>query len=296
MNSLVSIIIPTYNRGHLISETLDCVLKQTYKNWECIIIDDFSTDNTSKIVLEYCKIDSRFKLIKKKKGDKKGASSARNIGILKSKGSFIKFLDSDDIIDKNNVKAQYEDLNKEYSYACSICKWAVFSESIHNSDIKKNMTYYKDFTSGLRLLENLGESNSFIPLMCVMINRNLIDIAGMWNESLTLNDDGEFFTRIFLKSNKIKFTRNTLTYYRKTGNSLSSYNYNKLPSLLLSWKLIENHMNYMYKDQFNIYVRNAKRRIFLQIKKEYTWFVVKNFSFFKEAIIYRIVRKLKSNK
>jgi len=98
MNPLVSIIIPTYNRAHLIGETLDSVLAQTYQNWECIIVDDGSSDNTDEVVGAYVKKDSRFKYYHRPDEHLIGANGARNYGIIKSQGDFLNFLDSDDYL------------------------------------------------------------------------------------------------------------------------------------------------------------------------------------------------------
>jgi glycosyltransferase involved in cell wall biosynthesis len=95
---LVSIIIPTYNRAHLIGETLDSVLSQTYHNWECIIVDDGSKDNTVEVVGEYVKKDSRFKYFHRPDEHLSGGNGDRNYGIIKSEGDFINFLDSDDYL------------------------------------------------------------------------------------------------------------------------------------------------------------------------------------------------------
>lgn len=97
-NPLVSIIIPTFNRAHLISETLDSVLAQTYENWECIIVDDGSTDKTIEVVNTYVLKDSRFQLHYRPVDRIKGANACRNYGFEKSKGEYIMFLDSDDIL------------------------------------------------------------------------------------------------------------------------------------------------------------------------------------------------------
>ncbi|MBS3993922.1 MAG: glycosyltransferase family 2 protein [Bacteroidetes bacterium] len=95
---LVSIIIPTYNRAHLIGETLDNVLAQTYTNWECIVVDDGSTDNTAEPLMVYCNKDNRFKYHHRPKDRLKGANACRNYGIELSKGDYIQFLDSDDLL------------------------------------------------------------------------------------------------------------------------------------------------------------------------------------------------------
>lgn len=98
MKPLVSIIIPTYNRVDLIRETLDSLLKQSYPNWEAIVIDDNSTDNTIEAVELMASKDTRITFTVKGENIIKGAPSSRNIGIDKSNGDYIVFLDSDDIL------------------------------------------------------------------------------------------------------------------------------------------------------------------------------------------------------
>lgn len=94
---MVSIIIPTYNREEFIAETLDSVLAQTYQNWECIIVDDGSTDKTVNIITHYATKDHRLKVIQRNRAPK-GANTCRNIGAENSTGIFLIFLDSDDLL------------------------------------------------------------------------------------------------------------------------------------------------------------------------------------------------------
>ena len=108
MNALVSLIIPTFNRAALIEETLQSVVSQTYLNWECIVVDDGSLDNTRQIIKKWTNRDNRFQYIL---CENKGVSNARNIGIQTSKGEFIQFLDSDDILETNKLKFQISILN-----------------------------------------------------------------------------------------------------------------------------------------------------------------------------------------
>lgn len=95
MNPLVSVIVPCYKQAHLLPETLDSVLAQTYSNWECVIVDDGSPDNTEEVAKKYSEKDSRFKYVRKENG---GLASARNYGITHSNGEYILPLDSDDLI------------------------------------------------------------------------------------------------------------------------------------------------------------------------------------------------------
>ncbi|WGF92744.1 glycosyltransferase family 2 protein [Aequorivita marisscotiae] len=98
MDSLISIIIPSYNRSSLISETLNSVLNQTYTNWECIIVDDGSTNNAIEIVKKFANKDSRFTIKKRPSEKPKGANACRNYGFRLSKGDYVLFLDSDDVL------------------------------------------------------------------------------------------------------------------------------------------------------------------------------------------------------
>lgn len=94
VNEFVSIVIPVYNTEDYLEECLNSVLAQTYQNWECIIVDDGSTDNTKSIAERYAKMDARFIVFSQKNG---GASKARNFGIDRAKGDYVAFLDSDDV-------------------------------------------------------------------------------------------------------------------------------------------------------------------------------------------------------
>ncbi|PZR19115.1 MAG: hypothetical protein DI538_31435, partial [Azospira oryzae] len=102
--SLVSVILPTYNRAGLISRAIKSVLRQSYANWELIIIDDGSSDETARVVEQYL-TDSRIKYLYKANS---GAGDSRNFGLIKAKGDWITFLDSDDEFHEDKIKHQLE--------------------------------------------------------------------------------------------------------------------------------------------------------------------------------------------
>lgn len=115
---LISIIMPTYNCGLYIGESLESVIKQTYSNWEVIIIDDCSTDNTQEIVNEYVSKDSRIKYFKLDKNS--GAAVARNKAITLANGKYIAFLDSDDIWFEEKLSKQINFMKKnDYYFTCT---------------------------------------------------------------------------------------------------------------------------------------------------------------------------------
>lgn len=100
---MVTVVVPCYNYAHFLGETLDSVMAQTYINWECLIIDDGSTDNTKEVAKKYCEIDKRFKYIYQ---TNLGLSAARNKGISEATGEYIQFLDSDDLITPEKFRHQ----------------------------------------------------------------------------------------------------------------------------------------------------------------------------------------------
>ncbi|MGZ5191243.1 MAG: glycosyltransferase family 2 protein [Flavisolibacter sp.] len=108
---MISIVIPTYNRGKIISQTINSVISQTYRNWECIVVDDFSTDDTRQIISKISHQEKRVKYIVNKGA--KGAQGARNTGIKEACGKWIAFLDSDDEWVPNKLEQQMKVLDEK---------------------------------------------------------------------------------------------------------------------------------------------------------------------------------------
>lgn len=114
-NNLVSIITPSYNSSKFISKTIESVLSQTYQNWEMIIVDDVSSDNSNEIIESYIQKDSRIKLIKLEQNS--GAAIARNRAIEEAKGRYIAFLDADDIWKDKKLEKQIEFMQRnDYAF------------------------------------------------------------------------------------------------------------------------------------------------------------------------------------
>lgn len=139
--SLISIIIPAYNRAHLIEETLNSITAQTYINWECIVIDDHSADDTLNVVSKIAKKDARIKVFLKPTGKPKGPSASRNYGFELCKGEFINWFDSDDIMKPNKLEKDLKAINS-----------GNFDFSISQSDF---------FENGSRLIKGVWNKNIF---------------------------------------------------------------------------------------------------------------------------------------
>ena len=131
MNELISVIMPAYNVEEYIEKSIDSVLQQTYTNWELIIINDGSMDNTKKIVENYLHIDMRIIYLEQ---ENKGVSVARNKGIDSAKGKYIAFLDADDLWTKDALEKLYDlmksDSDNKFVYGRTIEKFSSGKEQL----------------------------------------------------------------------------------------------------------------------------------------------------------------------
>lgn len=141
---LVSVIMPVFNSERFISNSIDSVLSQTFKNIELIIVDDCSTDNTVNIINNYAKKDKRIKLILKDKNT--GVADSRNLAISESKGKYIAFIDSDDVWYNNKIEKQVivaENTSCDIVY-CSYSMIDEYGNKNHNDFIVSETTNYED--------------------------------------------------------------------------------------------------------------------------------------------------------
>ncbi|MCM4157917.1 glycosyltransferase family 2 protein [Gramella sp. AN32] len=266
-SELVSIIIPTYNRGEILPFTLQSVLKQTSSSWECLIVDDGSTDGTKHLIQQYLK-DPRFIYIQRPTTRKKGAATCRNIGLENAKGNFIQYLDSDDTIAQNKIEVHSELLKNESPLCLATCKWGRFYVKSKKVVVHEKMPTYFSTNKPMELLNIFGNMSSYLPIHNYFIPIQLSNIAGKWNENLSNNDDGEYFTRIFLNCDKVKFTRRTHVLYRAgTSERISNLeNRKNIQSYILGWKLIDEHLEIRGYPKHTT-VKYAARNLFTKLKE-----------------------------
>lgn len=278
MEPLVSIIIPTYNRSSHIGETLDCILSQTYTKWECIIVDDNSQDYTKELIEFYQEKDSRIVFIERSSDYAPGANSCRNIGLINSRGKYIQWLDSDDLITPEKIGNQVSIL-ENYNSDLATCRWGRFRKRTSEVDILKLKTY-KDYHSPKQFLDELGKDIGYFPIHSYLISREVIDKAGPWLEGLKVNQDGEFMIRIIANSKDVKFSKNGCAWYRRSSHpSTSIYNKEKLNDLINSWKIIEGYLNIKHKGANPAIIQNAKKSIY-SVSKKWPDIIEENKGFF----------------
>jgi glycosyltransferase involved in cell wall biosynthesis len=303
INPLVSIIIPTYNRAHFISETLDSIMAQTYSNWECIIVDDGSMDNSEFVISKYVELDSRFQFYYRPAERIKGANSCRNYGFELSKGEYIQYLDSDDLISFNKIEDQVRELEKYDMNTIAICKWQFFENlsNIHREN--KELKVYRNFDSILDFIDALALSGCFLPPHVYLVNRQLVLNSGNWMDKLMINQDGEFFARIFTKTNLVVFLPDVMAYYRRnhTDNISILNNEKKVGHAIMSWQLIEMYFKIHFGKGTRL-VSISKKYLYQRLLKENKRIIRENQLFFKEEMLHdnflfiKILKKIMKRK
>ena len=217
---VVSIIIPVYNSELYIEDTIKSIVNQTYTNFEAIFVDDCSTDKSLEIIKKYCDIDNRFKIIKLPRN--RGPAIARNIGIRKAKGSYLTFLDSDDIWHSNKLKMQIKYITQN-NYEIVYCSYRYISD-----DGKKISTYIK-IPSVVDYKKSL--SNMYILTATIMIDLKKIPKRYVYMSNIIVEDVATWW-KLLKKGYKAHCQNIALVYCRKRNKSRSS---NKLKNFKGRW-------------------------------------------------------------
>lgn len=270
MYPIISIIIPTYDRFQFLGETLDSVRKQSYSHWECIVVDDGSKDATEELLEFYCQLDSRITYYKRPENILKGANSCRNYGFELSKGKFIQYLDSDDLLSPNKIEEQVKLLSGSDN-ALATAKWGVFKN--RERDLYENLESYRNFDNAKDFLKATYRSFGYFPPHAYLINRTVIERAGGWNEHLRINQDGEFMTRIICNIDNFYFSENGYVLYRASRHDSTSVITRKnIFDHYHCMKLIESYLMIRFKEdipEFQIIKSGAFQRIPKELSQIY---------------------------
>lgn len=205
----VSVVIPAYNTAPYLAEAIESVLQQTYQDFEILVVDDGSTDNTVQVASSYV---PRIKLIEKENG---GPASARNAGMRQAAGEYIAFLDSDDAWVQDKLAEQVELLERNTEIGLVFGEALMFRQIEGERQFGKVIGYTRSPTLKSLLLGN------FIPAQTVLFRRACLERVGYMKESaaLPVAEDFEFWLR-FAKNYSLAGINRTLAYYRIHENNL----------------------------------------------------------------------------
>ncbi len=209
---LVSVIVPCYYQAQYLDEALQSVLDQTYSNWECIIVNDGSPDNTDVIAKEWTKKDSRFKYIYKENG---GLSSARNAGIEIANGTYILPLDADDKIGRDYLNLSIQAFEIDTNLKVVYCKVEKFGE-------EEGLWLLPDFSRTILVRWN-------VIFCCAMFRKSDWTRVGGYDEQLIYGlEDWDFWIAILKKGGEVKCLDYLGFYYRiKKESMIRSLNVNQ---------------------------------------------------------------------
>lgn len=214
---LVSILIPAYNAESYISETLESAIAQTWGNIEIIVVDDGSRDDTLAIARAY--ETKGVKVIAQKQN--RGQTVALNRCLAEAQGNYIQYLDADDILEPQKIAVQVHRLSNEFKGTLAIAPWARFYENNLATAKFKPDRDWKDYENPIDWLIDGWTGYGTMPTCSWLYPRDVIDETGLWHDSLTLNNDMEYFTRAVIASKKLVFCDNARCYYRSGNPSLS---------------------------------------------------------------------------
>ncbi|MDD5195786.1 MAG: glycosyltransferase family A protein, partial [Candidatus Omnitrophica bacterium] len=211
---LVSILIPAFNAQRYIRDSIESALAQVWPVKEIIVVDDGSTDATLEIARSYT--SSRVQVITQ---NNRGASAARNSALSLAQGDYIQYLDADDMLAPDKISRQLKDAEPgRNSLTLLTGPWGKFYNFPQKARFESN-SLWEDLDPLEWLYRKMNE-NLWMPAHPWLSSRALVDMTGPWNESLYMDNDGEYFCRMLSHSQRILFVGGALCYYRIGNLSL----------------------------------------------------------------------------
>jgi glycosyltransferase involved in cell wall biosynthesis len=236
---LVSILIPAFNAQDWIADTLRSAIGQTWEQKEIVVVDDGSTDQTLAVVRQF-ESDS----VRVFTQQNQGAASTRNRAFQLCKGDYIQWLDADDLLSPDKIARQMEAAeNGGNGRLLLSCSWGQFFYRYDRTRFVPNALWNN--LSRTEWLTRKMESNLFMQTATWLVSREITEAAGPWNPQLLGDDDGEYFCRVLLQSEGVRFVPDAKVYYRASGASSLSYIAYSDRKRKAQWHSMKLHMNYL---------------------------------------------------
>jgi glycosyltransferase involved in cell wall biosynthesis len=217
MTPLVSILIPAYNAHATLADTITSALAQSWVNKEVIIVDDGSQDQTLAVAQKFA--GANVKVVTQ---SNQGAAATRNRLAALAQGEYLQWLDADDLLSPDKVANQLAVALESGSRRTLIsCGWAHFIYRPHSAKFVPTKLW--ENLSPHEWLLRKWENNLHMQTATWLVSRELTDAAGPWNPQMAVDDDGEYFFRVILASDGIRFVPDEKVYYRISGSNRVSY-------------------------------------------------------------------------
>jgi glycosyltransferase involved in cell wall biosynthesis len=239
MQPLVSILIPAYNAEKWIAETIRSAMAQTWPRKEIIIVDDGSTDRTLAVARQF-----ESESLRVFSQQNQGAAAARNKAFSLSRGDYIQWLDADDLLASDKIARQMAALEPEPNRRILLSSsWGQFMYRPQRARFVPT-PLWSDLSPAEFLLHKLGR-RVFMQTGVWLVSRELAAAAGPWNTSMLSDDDGEYFCRVLLASERVRFVPEARAYYRFVGTGRLSYVGQCDRKLDALWHSMRLHIGYL---------------------------------------------------
>lgn len=215
--ALVSVIVPCYNQAQYLTDAIESLRKQTWQNWECIIVDDGSTDNTQEVAEALSRLDTRVRWFRQ---ENRGLAGARNSGLRFAKGTHIQFLDADDMLFASKFEKQIKAMEGSDHPAVAYCRpyFCLGTRITHEVSKDKPFSLLDDTAPLLDLIER-WEKDLSIPCHCYLFDARLFHSLE-FDESLPNHEDWECWIRVFERRPRVVFVDEKLALYRRHEESM----------------------------------------------------------------------------
>jgi glycosyltransferase involved in cell wall biosynthesis len=245
---LVSILIPAFNAEDWIGDTLRSAVGQTWPRKEIIVVDDGSTDHTLSIARRF--ESPGLRLVTQ---PNQGAAAARNEAFRLSQGDYIQWLDADDLLAADKIALQMTRPHAERTLLSA--EWGSFLRRAQRAQFTPT-ALWTDLSPVEWLVRKLGQ-NLHMQTATWLVSRELTEAAGPWNTSLLGDDDGEYFCRVLLESDGVRFVPDAKVYYRFSGNASLSYIGGSDRKIRAHWRSMLLHIGYLRSLEDSDRVRSA---------------------------------------
>jgi len=217
MTALVSVLIPAYNAQESIVDTIESALAQTWPRKEIVIVNDGSTDRTLQIAQRFA---SKSVLVVTQ--ENQGAAATRNKAFSLCQGDYIQWLDADDLLSLDKIESQMERIGRECNDRSLLsCGWGYFVHRPRSATFMPTALWC-DLPPAEWLIRKMSQ-NLFMQTATWLVSRELTEAAGPWNTRLLGDDDGEYFCRVMLASDGVRFVPEGKVFYRVSGSGRLSY-------------------------------------------------------------------------
>lgn len=225
--ALISIIIPVFNREEIVKTTLDSILKQSYSNWECLIIDDGSNDNTEHTIANYSLKDKRISFYKRPEKLTIGANSCRNYGFTLAKGKYVNWFDSDDIMEPNFLEDKIKSFTPNIDAVIHKNKYA-------NYDLTTFRESKFIYNNGKSLFCNYAMETIELQTCCFLWRKDFLCDKTLFDDTMMRYQDNEFHIRMLALKPKVVILEKVLATIRGGNNTQISAKKNETKEKLFN--------------------------------------------------------------